>query len=385
VLTSLILALVLCEAGLRLLGIGYPTFWDYDPVFGSKLQPGSKGYWLQEGGGYVSINSDGLRDREHSLEKPPNTLRIAVLGDSYTEAMQVNQEEAFWSVMEKNLQGCARLGGRHVEVINFGQSGFGTTLELLALRHRVWKYSPDVVLLTFFSGNDVVDNYKPLAVQVPGSIRELQPFFRYDNGELVLDTKPPQEWLAKKLQDSQASQSTWFLSPNWVRNSSRIFQIGRHAQMAAWSEPMPSNILLGIQREPTDELWKEAWNITEDVLLLMRNEIAQKGVQFFIVVIPQVEAVHPDPLTRTKNAQKFGVHDLFYPDRRIDKFCKGKGIPVLLLGPPFQEYASANKVYLHGFKNTLGFGGNLGEGHWNQGGHRLAGTLLAEWLCGQIK
>jgi hypothetical protein len=147
---------------------------------------------------------------------------------------------------------------------------------------------------------------------------------------------------------------------------------------------MPSHIVFGVHREPTDELWKEAWNITEDVLLVMRNEIAQKGVQFFVVTVTSGWDVHPDVLIRTQTAQKFGFQDLFYAERRIEKFCKREGIPVLLLGSPFQEYAITHKVYLHGFRRTLRFGGNLGEGHWNQEGHRLAGALLAEWLCGQI-
>ena len=34
---------------------------------------------------YVRINDDGLRDRAHTKEKPANTFRIAVLGDSYAE------------------------------------------------------------------------------------------------------------------------------------------------------------------------------------------------------------------------------------------------------------------------------------------------------------
>ncbi len=148
------------------MGIEYPNFYEYDPVLGSQLRPGVEGYFLKEGGAYVRINSDGLRDREHSLAKPPQTLRIAVLGDSFPEAKEVDREEAFWAVMEKDLQECGNLGRRRVEVINFGQSGFGTTQGLLALRHRVWKYSPDVVLLAVLTGNDIADNsetYEPLA------------------------------------------------------------------------------------------------------------------------------------------------------------------------------------------------------------------------------
>ncbi len=123
VAAGLMIALGLCEAGLRLAGIEYPHFYRFEPYVGTGLRPGIKGYWLQEGRGYVSINSDGLRDREHVVTKPPNTLRIAVLGDSFTEAMQVNRQEAFWAILEKKLQNCPNLKGRQVEVINFGVAG----------------------------------------------------------------------------------------------------------------------------------------------------------------------------------------------------------------------------------------------------------------------
>jgi hypothetical protein len=50
----------------------------------------------------------------------------------------------------------------------------------------------------------------------------------------------------------------------------------------------------------------------------------------------------------------------------------------LHLAPAFQEYATKHQIFLHGFKD------NLGDDHWNQTGHRLAGNMLAEGLCGQI-
>jgi hypothetical protein len=43
IVASLIIALIICEAGLRLLGISYPDFFDYDPYLGSKLRPGGTG------------------------------------------------------------------------------------------------------------------------------------------------------------------------------------------------------------------------------------------------------------------------------------------------------------------------------------------------------
>jgi hypothetical protein len=388
---GLIVALALCEVGLRLLGIGYPQFYEYDPGIGARLRPGIKGYWLKEGGGYVSINSDGLRDREHVIKKPSNTLRIAVLGDSFAEAFQVNRPEAFWAIMEEKLQSCKNLQGRNIEVINFGQSGFGTTQELLALRQRAWKYSPDIVLLAFCTGNDMADNSIAL------NHRDTDTFYVLKDGKLVLDDsrtkRAGEQWGAPE------KRCTWkYDFYRWRHDNIRILQLLDHVEKVVgdWSSNnsevkagqvrqgrVEGGMFTDIYREPTTEKWKEAWKVTEAVLLQMRDEIAQKQAQFFVVVEPNDIQVNPNESVRNQLAKCPGVEDVFYPDHRLEKFCQEHGIPVLLLAPYFQEYASQHQVYLHGFR-TL-FRNTLGWGHWNREGHRLAGETIAQWLCPQIK
>src|SRR5207253_4628700 len=127
------------------------------------------------------VNSEGLRDREHSKTKPPNTLRIAILGDSMTEALQVPVQYTFWHILEHDLAACKSLGGRQVEVMNFGVSGYGTAQELLTYRHWGAAYSPDVTVLAFYPGNDVRNNSKELEPN------KLRPFFKLRGGNLVLD------------------------------------------------------------------------------------------------------------------------------------------------------------------------------------------------------
>ena len=381
VLTSLVIALVICEAGGWLLGIEYPNFYEDDPLVGNKLRPGLKGYFLQEGCGYVSINSDGLRDREHSLNHPPNTLRIAVLGDSYAEAMQVNQEETFWAIMERDLQRCSNIHGRNIEVINFGVSGFGTTQELLTLQHQVWKYSPDVVLLAFTPGNDVSDNSRALKKI------DYLPYYVYQGDKLVLDDRPAREmWLARQ-------NNLWKKIHFDALLNFRVFQVINHTKDLFWQYWMLRNLevrtdaaipghVWGINdmvyQEPTTKVWQEAWRVTEGVLLHMRDEVVQKGAQFFVVTLTEGIQVDPDVSKRVALAKSLGVGDLFYTERRLGSFCKSHHIPILLLGPPFQDYATQHKVYLHGFEKTLGLG------HWNQEGHRLAGQMIAQWLCQQL-
>src|SRR5687767_12494392 len=116
----------IAEVALRVAGYSAPEFYSLDQTRGYSLRPGTEGWFRREGVAYVRINSDGLRDREHSITKPENVVRIALLGDSYPEAFSVATEDTFWSFMEKKLQECDAFPGKHVEVLNFGVSGYGT-------------------------------------------------------------------------------------------------------------------------------------------------------------------------------------------------------------------------------------------------------------------
>ncbi|HYG11162.1 MAG TPA: hypothetical protein VD835_14535, partial [Pyrinomonadaceae bacterium] len=92
-LVAILSGLLIAEVALRLIGYTYPVFYTTDTVRGYALQPGTSGWYRKEGASYVRINRDGLRDREHAKQKPANTLRIALLGDSYAEALQVPLED----------------------------------------------------------------------------------------------------------------------------------------------------------------------------------------------------------------------------------------------------------------------------------------------------
>ena len=58
---SLLVGLVICEIGLRALGIAFPDWFIDDPVFGRALRPGASGWWTKEGRGFVHITADGRR------------------------------------------------------------------------------------------------------------------------------------------------------------------------------------------------------------------------------------------------------------------------------------------------------------------------------------
>ena len=122
---AMLLALLFSEVLLRLLGVDYPVFVWTDPVRGIAHIPGAKGgITLPDGHRLVEINRDGWRGPDVQLEHPPGTLRIALLGDSFIEAFEVPFDSTVGEVVERRL---TALRGSPVEVLNFGNGGYGTT------------------------------------------------------------------------------------------------------------------------------------------------------------------------------------------------------------------------------------------------------------------
>jgi hypothetical protein len=73
-----------------------------DETYGWRFAPKAE-YWNRpvEGGRSSGIiNSYGWRDVEWSLNKKPGVYRVAVVGDSYVEAFQVELSETFLKIAE---------------------------------------------------------------------------------------------------------------------------------------------------------------------------------------------------------------------------------------------------------------------------------------------
>ena len=348
------------ELALRLGGYSFADLYRPDRLTGWSLRPQAEGWVRAENpdGVYVRINRDGLRDREHSIAKPASTLRIALLGDSLCEASEVSLEDAFWTVLTRELAH----RGQAVEVINFGVSGYGTAQEWITLQTKVWKYQPDVVLLAFTNG-DVIDNYRPL------SGHPLAPYYvPQDDGTLVLDDSFRHLIRWERLRDLKAS----------VAQHSRAIQLANQIASGLRTSARPAP-----QRQDADQLyaepvgpdWTEAWRVTEELLAHIHNDVMDHRAQLWVATLPDPVQIHPDPTVSQALAGRLNVSDLFYPERRIQEWCARRNIPAIALTRPMSEQATQHHLFL------TGFGKDLGQGHWNGNGHQIAGQILARRMC----
>ena len=376
---SVAIALVLGEVALRVAGFAYPNFWEPDPLTGSKLRPGMEGWQKDEGQAYVKIGSQGLRDREHPLAKPAGTYRIAVLGDSYAEAMQVSQEKAFWWLLPERLQACHFAGAKMVETINFGVSGYGTGHELLTLQERVWQYSPDMVLLAFFPGNDVRNNSKALE-------GEKRPYFSLKDGKLMLDAAFRDDPEFKEKQRI-AEHRAWLQEARLYQLMRRVKagNVAQHfhnapvaAALAAGQKLTEPGLDEQVFLEPKDVKWQEAWSITDRLVEAANAETKSHSARFVLAILSTPGSVFPDAQLRARYAASLGVKSLFYPEERLEALGRHDGFEVVALAPAMQRAADEKHVFLHGFANT-----KPGFGHWNEAGHALAADLIARDLCGR--
>jgi hypothetical protein len=372
------------EAGLRIAGAEFePQLYEASRERGWTLRAAASGVLSAETRQTVRINRHGFRDRERNFEKPAGTFRVAVLGNSWTEALQVPLEKTYPAVLEEELQKLACCGDKRVEVLNFGVAGYSTGQELLTLQQEVWKYKPDLILLAFYPARDIANNIRELN---NAANPEQSPYYVYRDGELIEDTafrelpplQPPQIAL-QELRYTVNDHVRLLRAVNAIQRSVKL----RLATAAATERAEKfgvENLEYSIYAPPESTAMRDAWRVTEGLLVLMRDEVKAHGAQFRIVVLATRPQVLPDPAKRAALQQKLGVKDFSYADRQLQEFGEKEAIPVTLLAPVLSAYAEAHRTYLNGFSDH-----NWGTGHWNATGHWLAAEAIAADLCGKVK
>jgi len=377
-LVSLGVCAIVLEVGLAFARINTRSFTRFVAGKGTTRIPNAYYRWTEEGGSEGHFNSHGFRDFERTYEKPPGVFRIVVLGDSYVEGFQVPLENAFPAQLEKQLNGQST-GGRRYEVIALGQSGFGTAEEYLRYLNFGTQYSPDLVLLAFLTYNDFQDNSKYLS----GQTQEF--YFVFDQQRRLVEDR-------SFLDSYERSLTPWKRAFQRLKEKSYLasfiseriyllrFETNNPRFPAALepADPSPKQTstlsefsYLNIYAPHPSERWREAFDLTGEIVLKLRDAVEQHGSRFAVVSLTNVDQVEPERQERLN--QRYGLLDYDQPERIVEQLATSHGIPFLKLVPAFLAYYLKTGEHLHGFDERH-------EGHWNSSGHKLAAEEIARFL-----
>jgi hypothetical protein len=267
---SALLALVIFEVGLRVIGKGpQPTINQFDPVTGWSKIPGAKAERkTSEYHVHYEINALGLRDDPMtSPAKPAGSLRVLALGDSFVLGYTVERNELFVDLLEKRW----RAEGRNVDVVNAGTEGWSTDQEVAWFEAHGAEFQPDVVLL-FPYENDLYWNSQPSYRRFPKP--RYTPFGNLEHA--VLADPGPRQWY-----ESTAIGSLY---------------VALQERPLSWSVSDPRRRLAmedaALFVDPPDFM-KEAIGRTRGALVALKAACAKQGAKLVIAPIPGKSVFDP--------------------------------------------------------------------------------------------
>jgi lysophospholipase L1-like esterase len=135
----------------------------------------------------VRTNANGFRDLDRATSKQDGTRRVALLGDSFIEAVQVPFESTAGQRLQQMLNASSSAAPVRWEVLNFGISNYGVGQYLLTWDEYVHRYRPDYVAI-FVAGlhmRRTVARFEQGAFPASRESLWVRPTFRIEGDRLV--------------------------------------------------------------------------------------------------------------------------------------------------------------------------------------------------------
>ncbi len=316
----LVIGLLLLEPLLTLGGVGNEESLDIDLATGWSPMPNRAYTYRKEGFAHNTINSLGMRDRERTVAKPPGTYRIAVVGDSLTEAEQVAFDKTYCSVLEKMLN--AEGGGRKFEVLNFGVSAYSLGQEYLRLKDFALRFQPDLTIVATRSGAILYMGPNPRL----GFFNARPIFGIAPDGTLVEDHHFQNYWLT-------TTEGKRMKATRWLRYNSRLWGVvskcaEQIAIFKATSEQQIKNLLSGAKnvqgvnssapvtpsKGSLDSALVYLGQVADRLLGECKSECNKKGSEFVLICLPlRKEVREPEELkllAGSASKHSFNFYDL---------------------------------------------------------------------------
>ncbi len=322
-----------------------------DNVLHHRFKPNAVGrYKTTEFDTDYQINSLGLRDKEYSLQKPANTFRILMVGDSFTEGDGVFSHETFSKRLEEKLQQV----GKKFEVINAGVGSYSSLLEFLYLKNYGLQLQPDLVILNF----DLSDVHDDITYTKTA---------RFDENGVPVGVSPSGE-PEGLLKGPIAVVKDWFKDNMRLYNFIRIRitpQLELMKRQGNFSGDIRHDKYALLRASYIDA--DSNWSLTHKYLLLTRDLLKDHGVDFWMTVYPYGLQVHAKEWKAGRDYWQFRQDTVYstMPQETLERWAVSNGIRCVNFSPDFRELS---KTVFPLFLDN--------NGHFRAAGHQLIADVL---------
>jgi lysophospholipase L1-like esterase len=294
----------------------------------------------------VKINSHGLRDREISYEKPPNTIRIGVFGDSFTFGEGVQNDETYPKILETLLKNEKINGKYNIEVLNFGIGKTGISHQFAFYQKEGEKYNLDIVLVGLLSD----------------FARNIAGVFVLKDGELIHN--PTAYSTIRKIQKIVY----WLPFYSWLAENSHLVNFIRQVATKIDDKIRVSKGReLNIPDKNKMNITQKEIQITIKLIEEFYNEVKNANALFYLINLPIKGQKDLWDYSGDKDIPTFIIED-----KAVLDFMGEKCIPYIDLVPYFTSIDQSLYYF-------------ISDGHMNAKGHELIANIIKPDIIALIR
>ena len=311
----------------------------------------------------ITINSDGMIDKEYPIERVNGLSRVVVLGDSFTAGEEVPMGKRFHELWEKWR---FERNGQNSEFLNFGVRSFGTWNELQIFHLKSVKYKPDLTVLNVFWGNDIEDNVRQLKAGAYNPLYE-----EYPNPSMwdhILGARKNfNKWLWNHVISYQFFRKYYVKLEHKIKAMFRpglkdhLERVTKNDQKNIDSKtPTKARPKIDSEGEYDDKFFQnsEGSKLIRKLILKLKQEVNAAGGKLAVIHFPSALQVHGYPIM---------------PLGSFDDFLKQNNISYLNLFPKFAELEKDDLIKATLKKEHKDY-------HFSTYGHELYAKLTMDFI-----
>lgn len=291
-----------------------------------------------------NINRAGWNSNREYIEQKSDKIRIAVIGDSYVEALAVDADKSLAEVLEADV--IKEIGGK-AEIYRFGCDNAPLSQYLQMMRYVKKKYNPDVIIITIVH-NDFLESIKG---------------FGEEPGDFLKFTKKDGSWREVKPRPNA-------YVPNPVKRALRRSSIARYIFY---------NLDINRPIYALSDMFKNRdFKMNVEINDIMANIDNIKDL-CYIIFSKYKEAL--GPATKLLLVMD-GDRDTIYKgnDPRKEKLYALNMIAYDTAEKLSMPFIDLNDIFIADYKNNKKHFNFKYDKHWNERGHSLVGSAIAKFL-----